>query len=90
MLGIVGYMTNATNTKTPAAIDEMATSDLLDRSEVTRTLNIVKHSVSELYNDARRKTPYFASSKKEAQAKLSAALKALEGFADSLDSIKKS
>jgi len=79
-------MTNTANTTKNTPATDAST---IDRPAVTRTLNIVKHSVSELYNDARRKTPYFANSKEEAEAKLSAALKALEGFAENLDAIKK-
>lgn len=78
-------MTNTANTTKNSPADASA----IDRPAVTRTLNIVKHSVGELYADARRKTPYFANSKEEAEAKLSAALKALEGFAENLEAIKK-
>lgn len=73
-------MTNTSTAPAPSTID---------RSEVTRTLNIVKHEVGELFADARRKTPYFATSKKEAESKLSAALKVLNEFAGQLDAIKK-
>ncbi|OUE29484.1 hypothetical protein BFL35_14850 [Clavibacter michiganensis] len=84
-------MTNATNTKsTAAATDaEAVTIDLPDRSEVTRTLNILKLTISDLYNDARRRNPYFATNKQEAVAKLNAALKVLNEFSGQLDSIKK-
>ncbi|GAA1326556.1 hypothetical protein ACFSWE_04075 [Leucobacter albus] len=71
---------------TTAAVDSIAE---IDRSEITRTLNLVKHEVGELFADAKRKRPFFAASKPEAAAKLAASLKALQEFADHLDSIKK-
>lgn len=65
------------------------TAPAIDRAEVTRTLNLVKHEVGLLFADSTRKRPFYAASTKEAEAKLSAALKALEGFAANLDAIKK-
>lgn len=73
-------------TTAPATTDN---ANIIDRAEVTRTMNMVKHEVTELFNDAARKRPYFAPSKKEAEAKLNAALKVLTEFAANLDAIKK-
>ena len=74
-------MTNATNANTVPST--------LDRAEVSRSVALVRHELTELFNDAKRARPFFATSKKEAEAKLNSALKVLNEFAASLDAIKK-
>ena len=78
---MVSHMTNATNTQTaPAAAT-------IDRADVSRTVALVRHELTELFNDSKRARPFFAASKKEAEAKLSAALKVLNELAANLDAI---
>ncbi|WP_445996281.1 hypothetical protein ACUWEX_11125 [Okibacterium fritillariae] len=79
-------MTNATNTKTAPAADDIAT---IERTDVSRTIALVRHELTEIFNDAKRARPFFAPSKREAEGKLAASLKALTEFAESLDAIKK-
>ncbi|QZQ54449.1 hypothetical protein KZI27_14175 [Curtobacterium sp. TC1] len=83
-------MTNTANTTKNTPTADAAEVALPERSEITRTLNILKLSISDLYADARRRTPYFATGKAEATAKLNSALKVLTEFSNQLDSIKKS
>lgn len=80
-------MTNATNTtKNTTAATDVAT---IERTDVSRSIALVRHEITELFNDAKRSRPFFAGSKEEAEAKLSSALKVLGEFAQNLDAIKK-
>jgi hypothetical protein len=82
-------MASTDNTATASTVTDNAVAEIPPRTEVTRTLNMLKLSVSELYTDAARRAPYFSKSKQEATAKLTSALKVIEDFSNKLDSIKK-
>ncbi len=82
---IFSFMTNTANT----AANTANTAAGIDRADVTRSVNLVKHELTQLFQDAKRQRPFFAASQKEAEAKLSAAVKVLTEFAGQLDAIKK-
>ncbi|WP_146077129.1 hypothetical protein [Rathayibacter rathayi] len=64
-------------------------ADEFDSKEITRLFARVKHELGGLIGDAYRVRPFYAPTKEEAIAKRDAAIKALNGLADSIDSIKK-
>lgn len=82
----VSHMPNNTASQAPSTTTD-ATN--VERADVSRSIALVRHEITELFNDARRSRPFFAGSKEEAEAKLSSALKVLSEFAQNLDAIKK-
>ena len=79
-------MANTTASQAPSTTNDVNT---LERADVSRSIALVRHEITELFNDAKRARPFFAGSKEEAEAKLSSALKVLSEFAQNLDAIKK-
>ncbi|NHU85895.1 hypothetical protein GWK18_09920 [Kocuria sp. JC486] len=75
--------TNAsTNTNTTEEVDTF------DRAEVSRLVSMMRHELSTLADDARRKRPLFSKSPKEARGRRDAAVKVLQEFADKLTSMR--
>lgn len=75
--------TNAsTNTNTTEEVDTF------DRAEVSRLVSMMRHELSTLADDARRKRPLFSKSQKEARGRRDAAVKVLQEFADKLTSMR--
>lgn len=79
-------MTNSNSTQATSTTTDVKT---VERADVSRSIALVRHEITELFNDAKRTRPFFAGSKEEAEAKLSSALKVLGEFAQNLDAIKK-
>lgn len=79
-------MTNTTKTQSTAP----ATDDVVfDPAEVSRVVSLVRHELSVLAQDAKRKRPLYSKSVDEAVARRNASFKALTEFASHLDSMKR-
>jgi hypothetical protein len=79
-------MTNTPKTQSTApATDDVA----FDPAEVSRVVSLVRHELSVLAQDAKRKRPLYAKSHDEAVARRNASFKALSEFASHLDSMKR-
>lgn len=79
-------MTNTPKTQSTAP----ATDDVVfDPAEVSRVVSLVRHELSVLAQDAKRKRPLYAKSHDEAVARRNASFKALTEFASHLDSMKR-
>lgn len=74
------------DSKTPTVT---ADTDAYDPAETGRTLGKIRAEITQLNQDAKRRSPYFAKSQVEAVAKRDAALRVLREFADRLDAMKK-
>lgn len=80
-------MTNTTKAQSTAP----ATDDVVfDPAEVSRVVSLVRHELSVLAQDAKRKRPLYSKSADEAVARRNASFKALTEFASHLDSMKRS
>lgn len=79
-------MTNTTKTQSTAP----ATDDVVfDPAEVSRVVSLIRHELSVLAQDAKRKRPLYSKSMDEAVARRNASFKALTEFASHLDSMKR-
>lgn len=79
-------MTNTPNTKSTAP----ATDDVVfDPAEVSRVVSLIRHELSVLAQDAKRKRPLYSKSVTEAVARRDASFKSLTEFASHLDAMKR-
>lgn len=83
---MVPTMTTNTNTKSIAPSTDV---DSFDPSEVSRVVSLIRHELSVLAQDAKRKRPLYSKSSDEAVARRDASFKALTEFASHLDSMKR-
>ena len=77
--------TNA-NAKAPAPSTPVVG---FDPSEVSRVVSLIRHELSVLAQDAKRKRPLYSKSSDEAVARRDASFRALTEFASHLDSMKR-
>lgn len=79
------------NTSTKSKSTAPATDDVVfDTAEVSRVVSLIRHELSVLAQDAKRKRPLYSKSMDEAVARRDASFKALSEFASHLDSMKRS
>lgn len=68
---------------------EGAAEDKYDQAEVSRIISLIRHELSVLSQDTKRKRPLYSKSPQEASARRSAAIKALTEFASHIDALKR-
>lgn len=78
-----------TNTK-PKSTVPATDLDAFDPSEVSRVVSLIRHELSVLAQDAKRKRPLYSKSSDEAVARRNASFKSLTEFASHLDAMKRS
>lgn len=78
-----------TNTK-PKSTGPATDLDAFDPSEVSRVVSLIRHELSVLAQDAKRKRPLYSKSSDEAVARRNASFKSLTEFASHLDAMKRS
>lgn len=79
-------ITTNTNAKSTAP----TTDDVVfDPAEVSRVVSLIRHELSVLAQDAKRKRPLYSKSTDEAVARRNASFKSLTEFASHLDAMKR-
>jgi hypothetical protein len=78
--------TTPKNKSTAPATDDV----VFDTAEVSRIVSLIRHELSVLAQDAKRKRPLYSKSMDEAVARRNASFKALTEFASHLDAMKRS
>lgn len=79
-------MTNTPKTQSTAPATDV---DAFDPSEVSRVVSLIRHELSVLAQDAKRKRPLYSKSTDEAVARRNASFKSLTEFASHLDAMKR-
>lgn len=79
-------MTTNTNPKSTAPTTDV---DAFDPAEVSRVVSLIRHELSVLAQDAKRKRPLYSKSTDEAVARRNASFKSLTEFASHLDAMKR-
>lgn len=79
-------MTTNTNAKSTAAATDNV---VFDPTEVSRVVSLIRHELSVLAQDAKRKRPLYSKSTDEAIARRNASFKSLTEFASHLDAMKR-